>query len=795
MSVGGKGAPQPLLSSFPPPFHPILPPSSQLPVVLLSFSPFRHLSFSLSLLRWSSAARQVSAQAKPTRRRTMTARIASSLRALLSGAMSVGGKGAQWKRAAAATSTRAVATTAATSTSTSARLGREDDDVTPVSSSSQRDQLGRVHIRGEAMRDFKGNDPYLIMKNCVKALNRPLAPPSQRETSMEWRVAAETLFGLGALAGDAELCVEALVTLRAGGITPSAAHGSKFLSCLLRWDNEKGARRLAALVLHGLLEGNDGRGGGIPEALRFDGVDSIFVNSVLAVCAKYGLKDKAWRVFDTYFEDDRFKPTHVTLATMIRVNNGSGEDIIRAWRKLEKYLPLIVEHGGGIGQLKVYESLTVELSKVGDVDRARRTVMELFKLSPPPYQSAQEERERQSHLVVGANAFLSCLSKECAEKDKYDRESVEEVLAAMRKAECSPTDATLHSVLVCVPRSGGSIPLSEEVLQKFRKMKVEPTVQAYNIILNQAASEGAVAEMRRVFSQMTREGFVPNRVTFNTLAKGYAKAGRSGDALKSIQHAIRAGIKLDDASSIAVAKACIEHIQRRPGDEAAVEKVLVAVGSLLGRSQLPSTAASTSLFIQAFGMAGMHDRAVRMFNDAIVRENVAGPIKTRYYNAILASFAHSKRVDHLQTTKKFFDEAVKMELADTTTYNIMLSSLLHRGMMDDATGLLETLKMGGLGADTITYNTLIKHEKVGGNLEAAQQWMTEMVRAGVQPNGSTLRLLVPAYLERGDVDSAANVLRQLRVLGVGVPKGLRQAWLSKLPSIPPNSAIRRELSS
>ena len=142
---------------------------------------------------------------------------------------------------------------------------------------------------------------------------------------------------------------------------------------------------------------------------------------------------------------------------------------------------------------------------------------------------------------------------------------------------------------------------------------------------------------------------------------------------------------------------------------------------------------------------------------------------TATYNALIKAHRANGQVEEavgvIQTMR---DAGVR---PDTVSFNTLLDATLLAGREEDAQKLLQQMRSAGLGPDTKTHNTLIKGYARLKQLPKAMAVLTDMRSAGLVPDERTYSALAEAC---GNVGDVSRVLEMKQLMGRGAPAAHQQ---------------------
>ncbi|XAR53724.1 hypothetical protein NMG60_11022380 [Bertholletia excelsa] len=166
---------------------------------------------------------------------------------------------------------------------------------------------------------------------------------------------------------------------------------------------------------------------------------------------------------------------------------------------------------------------------------------------------------------------------------------------------------------------------------------------------------------------------------------------------------------------------------------------------------------SYNTLIKAFCEMGSLDSALSMV-DEMLKNGLRADLIT--YNTLLDGLYRKGR---FLDGEKMWSRMERMNVVpDIRSYNAKLIGLVSEKRMAEAAELARGLKDKGLKADIFTYNTVIEGYCKDGSLEEAKKWYRNLKsNANCSPNKATFRMLIPLACEKGDIDWAFKLCKDI----------------------------------
>ncbi|XP_051124428.1 pentatricopeptide repeat-containing protein At1g19720 [Andrographis paniculata] len=132
----------------------------------------------------------------------------------------------------------------------------------------------------------------------------------------------------------------------------------------------------------------------------------------------------------------------------------------------------------------------------------------------------------------------------------------------------------------------------------------------------------------------------------------------------------------------------------------------------------------------------------------------------RVSNAILAVYA---KCQWLNSAEKFFKG---MQVIDRVSWNSMISGYCHKGKIEDARRLFDSMRQEGLEPDVITWNVLISGCNQFGKCDIAMSLLNEMKSSTVKPDVYTWSSMIAGFAQNNRRLEALKLFEEMLSTGV-----------------------------
>jgi len=250
------------------------------------------------------------------------------------------------------------------------------------------------------------------------------------------------------------------------------------------------------------------------------------------------------------------------------------------------------------------------------------------------------------------------------------------------------------------------------LLQEMRDANMEVERVIYNTALSICVTATHFEEAVGLLADMEKVDGFADVITYNTLAKGYAKDGQ-----------------LD---------ACFE-----------------LCGRLRSKGLEPSQVTYGILLDCCINQSRM-DRAREVF-DHMMQEGCA--MNTVLYTTMIKGFARSEQVDEAMAIyERMRSDASGNVSPDVITFSILVKANCDAGRQKTAMGLLEAMMELRLAPDEVIFNNLIGGCVHEANTGLAKRLYHNMVEGGIKPSTATFSILIRLYASCKMMDEAVGLL-------------------------------------
>mmetsp|Transcript_74181 Transcript_74181/g.131164 ORF Transcript_74181/g.131164 Transcript_74181/m.131164 type:complete len:625 (+) Transcript_74181:141-2015(+) len=285
---------------------------------------------------------------------------------------------------------------------------------------------------------------------------------------------------------------------------------------------------------------------------------------------------------------------------------------------------------------------------------------------------------------------------------------------------CGTPSSKDYSNMVRVAFSTTDWKLALKMVAEMQKSDLEITGIVYNTALACCVAGEKLDEARQLLDSIVEAAEVADVITYNTLAKGYAKAGRMKDCFSIYEKMRERGVAPSQVTYGILLDALINDNE--------VDKAVEIFQTMKKDGCEPNTVLYTTL-IKGFARAGQVDQAVELYTQM---------------------------------------QQEKQMQPDVITFSILIKAHCDAGRLEAALKLLMSMMEAGLKPDEVVYNNLLSGCIQDCNVELANNLYAEMIKAKVKPTVATFSILLRLYAQCKKWDEAIDLLKT-QVKSQGVP--------------------------
>jgi pentatricopeptide repeat protein len=341
-----------------------------------------------------------------------------------------------------------------------------------------------------------------------------------------------------------------------------------------------------------------------------------------------------------------------------------------------------------------------------------------------------------------------------------------EVFEQMQREGLEPNRITFLSILnACA--SPAVLARGRLLYAQAKKARFLSDVSVGNAFVNMFAKCGSVEDARRVFDQMVQRDVI----SWTSMIKGYAEAGRSEQAYAVFQEMLRVGPEPDKVTYLSILNAVASPQVLKWGKEVhahiiaagyetdvrigtALVNMYFKCGNLMDAQQVFDKMTTRDIvawntLIGGYAAAGYGEEALTAYNQ--MQSEAFQPNKITYMN-MLNACANSGALEQGKTI-----HAQLGSVSDVAVGNALVYMYAKCGSITDARQVFDQMTH----RDVISWTTLIRGYAQYGSGKDALEIFEQMKREGVQPDELTFVGVLSACSHAGLVDEGRRYFASL----------------------------------
>ncbi|XP_024524718.1 pentatricopeptide repeat-containing protein At1g64580 [Selaginella moellendorffii] len=270
--------------------------------------------------------------------------------------------------------------------------------------------------------------------------------------------------------------------------------------------------------------------------------------------------------------------------------------------------------------------------------------------------------------------------------------------------------------------------------------------QVYEIVIESLCKAGYPDDGLVLLKEMALRRVIPGAATFNTVADGFAKAGRLEQVKEVYQGMMEAGYTLR-ASGYGILISCLCKV----GNFDEAYKLL----DTMRLKRFKRKAIAYSTIINWLCKLNRVEEA----RELIEKMARYAPPDALTYGPIVERLCKTKRIDDaLATVEEMATRGIK---PDAFIYNFVLSGLCQEEKVEEARLLFEKMVKQRINPNVVTYNTLINGLCKAWRIETAYELFKEMAGKGYVPTEVSYNTLIDGFCKKKDLVAAKDVFDKM----------------------------------
>ncbi|KAJ8526412.1 hypothetical protein K7X08_028889 [Anisodus acutangulus] len=303
-----------------------------------------------------------------------------------------------------------------------------------------------------------------------------------------------------------------------------------------------------------------------------------------------------------------------------------------------------------------------------------------------------------------------------------------------------------------------------EMYISIKDISTKFNVSVCNAFLSSLIKNGKSESSLKLFTQMKRDGLVPDVVTYSTLLAGCAKV-KDGyyKALELVQELMSNGLQMDSVTYGSLLSVCASHKEcneaakyfQKMKDEGHSPNVY-HYSSLLNAYSADRNYEKAEALIEEMRSAGLVLNKV--IYTTLLKVYVKGGFfeKSKELLKELEALGYAKdempfcllmdglaKSGHLLEAKSVFDEMMEKQVkTDGYSYSIMISAFCRSGLLEDAKKLASEFEEKYEKYDIVILNAMLSAYCRAGEMENVMNMMKKMDDSATSPDWNTFNILI-----------------------------------------------------
>ncbi|KAG6553518.1 hypothetical protein Mapa_004430 [Marchantia paleacea] len=496
-------------------------------------------------------------------------------------------------------------------------------------------------------------------------------------------------------------------------------------------------------------------------------------------------RSQQWELVEDFWaemQQEKILPTNVTFSTLIDVYDKAGrKDKAMEWLELMKSRGLRPDNVTTNTVLNVHK-------RHGNVAAAEELFRQLW-IPQPQLEDFNVKTNADGPAEVSTstvpvvdvetfNAMIDMYGRtgRFAEASKFFSDMIEANVAL---------DTVTFNTMIKVCGLAGRLSEAEAMFMKMEDVGIISDVATYNILIAIFVKVGKLETAMEYFEKMKVNGLVPDKVTYHTLLSSLASRDRVKDAELICQEMGEAGVAPDGSASVGlvrmyvrlglldkgskIVKNLLESGILGSASYAAIidvygEQNLWYEAELIFQGCRPKwTVEIFNTMIKAYGLCGLHERAVEVFSILEECDLVPDEItfNTLLHSAVAIVPSDLEKVESTLSRMR----RINCKLQRSTS-NLLIGFYAKLGMVREAEQTFRQMEGDGVPLDAECYGALLNAYAEAGLAKEAEQTVVDMKEVGFHPNKVVLTTLMKLYGRIDQLEEAKRIYMDMgRQLG------------------------------
>lgn len=402
------------------------------------------------------------------------------------------------------------------------------------------------------------------------------------------------------------------------------------------------------------------------------------------------------------------------------------------------------------GRLRECVELLEDMNKKDMLDMSKIYHAKFFNLCRS--QKAVEEAFRFAKLITNPTlSTFNMLMSVCS--SAQDSEGAFEVGRLVQVAGFK-ADCKLYTTLISTCAKSGKVDTMFEVFHDMVNRGVVPNVHTYGALIDGCARAGQVAKAFGAYGILRSKNVKPDRVVFNALISACGQSGaveRAFDVLAEMR-AETQPIDPDHVTIGALIRACTSAGQ--------VDRVK-GVYEMIDKYNIKGTPELYTIAVNSCSQTGDWEFACNIYDDMKKKGVVPDEM---FFSALIDVAGHAGNLDAAFDVLR--DANSQGMNPGIISYSSLMGACSKTQNWEKALELFEKIKALKLNLTVSTVNAYITTLCNGGQMQKAQDILSEMKKLGLCPNDVTYSILLMGSEKNDDLEVGLTLFSQAKADGV-----------------------------
>ncbi|CAN8252510.1 unnamed protein product [Cochlearia groenlandica] len=326
------------------------------------------------------------------------------------------------------------------------------------------------------------------------------------------------------------------------------------------------------------------------------------------------------------------------------------------------------------------------------------------------------------------------------------------LLSLMTKVEKNglKPDTILFNAIINASSESGNLEQAMKIFEKMKESGCKPTASTFNTLIKGYGKIGKLEESSRLLETMLRDEMLqPNDRTCNILVQAWCNQRRIEEAWNIVYKMQSYGVKPDVVTFNTLARA-----YARIGSTCTAEDMIIP---RMLHSKVKPNVRTCGIIMNGYCEEGKMEEAFRFFyrmKELGVHPNLI------VFNSLIKGFLAINDMDGVGEVVNLMEEFdVK---PDVITFSTLMNAWSSVGDMKRCEEIYGDMLEGGIEPDSHAFSILAKGYARAGDPEKAEEILNQMRKFGVRPNVVIYTTIISGWCSAGEMKKAIQVYNKMR---------------------------------